>query len=71
MLSFKSMAIIIYFFIFIISSHIKYVSTYILEIASQADPNTRLMHGPGPLVHDQRPIYIRKEVAFLERQLWL
>ena len=59
------------FFILIISNNIKYVSTYILENASQADPSSRSMQGPGRLCQDERPILAWKEMTFFERQLWL
>ena len=73
MLSFKRMAVIIYFLeiIVMISNNINYFSTYILENASPADKGSQSMHGPGPLFQDKRPIYTWKEMVFLERQLWL
>ena len=58
MLSFKRMAVIIYFLeiIVMISNNINYFSTYILENASPADKGSQSMHGSGPLFQDKRPI---------------
>ena len=60
------MATIIYYSILIISSNIKYVSTYILENGSQADPSFRSMNGPGTLFKMRDQYMLGKKWHYLK-----